>query len=78
MKIVDGKKEAVKNKEGNNITVEIIGNNSKTLENIPVYKGTERIEYALEEIKVQRRISEDEWEDVPMTDFNVTYNQMSN
>ncbi len=78
MRIIKGKKEAVTDKKGNNLTVEIIGNNSATFEDLPVYKGKEKIEYVLEEIKVQRRTSENEWEDVPMTDFNVTYNQMSN
>ena len=59
-------------------TVEIIGNNSETFKDIPAYRGTVKIEYALEEIKVQRKTAEGKWEDVPMTDFNVTYKQMSN
>ncbi len=77
MRIVNGKKEEVTDKEGNIYTVDIIGNHSKTFENIPVYKGTEVIEYALEEIRIQRRTSanENEWEDVPITDFSVTYHK---
>ncbi len=91
MKIVDGEKVPVLNDEGEEITIEIIGNDSKSIENLPKFEdeaedkdeGTEEeekeIQYALEEIGIQRRVSEDpdEWEDVPMTGFNVTYKQMS-
>ncbi len=77
MKIVNGKKEPAKDRKGNIYTVEIIGNNSGTFKDIPAYRGSVKIEYALEEIKVQRKTAEGNWEDVPMTDFNVTYKQMT-
>ena len=57
-------------------TVEIIGNNSETFKDIPAYRGTVKIEYALEEIAIKKKVvtSEGEkWEEVPMSQFNVKY-----
>ncbi len=80
MKIVDGKKVEAKDKQGNKYIVKIVGNNTQTIENIPVYQGSNKIEYALEEIAVERKSddSEDGWEEVPMTEFNVTYQKNKN
>ncbi len=75
MKIENGKKVPVEDREGNTYTVEIIGNRSKKFTEVPVSKGGKVIEYALEEIAIKHRVTpeKDEWEDVPLEQFNVTY-----
>ncbi len=77
MKMVDGEKQEVKDISGNLITVEIIGNDTKDIKNLPVSENGKKIEYVLEEIKVEKRTSEDEddWEEIPVTNFNVTYTE---
>ncbi len=75
MRIVDGEKLPFEDKEGKICTVQITGNNVKNIDNVPVYKGGNAIEYALKEIRIEKRKSpnEDDWEEVPLTQFNVSY-----
>ncbi len=77
MKMVDGEKQEVKDISGNIITVEIIGNDTQTIKDLPVSENGKKIEYVLEEIKVEKRTSEDadDWEELPVTNFNVTYKE---
>ncbi len=78
MKIVDGKKVPVTNEEGEIITVKVIGNAEETIDGLPVndQDGVE-IQYALKEIAVERRTSEEEndWEEIPLKQFIVEYPQ---
>ncbi len=77
MKMVDGEKQEVRDIGGNLITVEIIGNDTKDIKDLPVSENGKKIEYVLEEVKVEKRTSEDadDWEEIPVTNFNVTYNE---
>ena len=73
MRVKDGEKIPLLDKDGNEIKVEIIGNRTNTIENVPVNNGGGPIkEYALKEIKVEKRV-EDKWEEVSLTQFDVSY-----
>ncbi len=75
MRVKDGEKTPLLDKEEHEFKVEIIGNRSGTIKNVPVNKGGEPIEYALKEIKVEKRKSpnENNWEEVSLTQFDVSY-----
>ena len=78
MRVKDGEKTPLLDKEEHEFKVEIIGNRSGTIKNVPVNKGGEPIEYALKEIKVEKRKSpnENNWEEVSLTQFDVSYQRV--
>ena len=74
-KLENGEKVPVIDKEtGEELTVQIIGNNRATFENVPIYENGETIEYTVEEIQIEQLIPEsNQWEIIDINKFKATY-----